>query len=452
MSPSHDPPWPRASRTLSDGTGNRPVGTIRRGALLGVLLTVRTLMGADPADRPTPSASTPVLATPDGRLRRAFDSGGISGGIHLVVRDGRVIHRSAVGTGDPATGRPFGTDSLVRIYSMSKPITSVGALLLHERGAFDLDDPVARFIPAFGHATVLERDGDRAVRVPPSRQITVRDVFTHRTGYSYGDEPEVRKHYEREGLRYHGPHELFPPEMTLERAADALARVPALHHPGERFTYGFNTDLLGRLIEVWSGSPLDVFLRENVFDPLAMADTGFVVPAAGRDRFTACMALQEGRPVVVDPAATSPFLNGFLFLSGGGGLVSTANDYARFGEMLAGGGMFRGRRLLREATVRLMFTDQLGAGEDGFRFGLGLELRTVTLGAGAGGRKATELTWGGYASTDFRIIPSERLVQIFLRQTVPFDNRLALQLAADVYTHHPPHSPALPREGNAPAD
>jgi len=169
----------------------------------------------------------------------------------------------------------------------------------------------------------------------------------------------VREFYERVGLRYWGPQELFPPKMTIARAADALARIPALHHPGEKFTYGFNTDLLGRLIEIWVGESLARYLQRAVFEPLGMVDTGFSVPAEKRARFTSCSTLSEGKLAVVDPAGSSPFNGGFEFLSGGGGLVSTVRDYANFCQMLVDGGQFKGRRLLKPDTLRLMFEDQL---------------------------------------------------------------------------------------------
>jgi CubicO group peptidase (beta-lactamase class C family) len=380
-----------------------------------------------------PATNVTAFPTATERLERAAQAGRAAGVFHCVIRDGQVIHQAAAGVANPETGAPFTPDTIVRIYSMTKPITSVGALVLLDQGEFRLDDPVAKFIPAFTNATVLEKSGDTIRRVPPKRPITVRDVFTHTTGYSYGDEMEVREFYQREGLRYRGPHELFPPEMSIAQAAEAMARIPALHHPGERFTYGFNTDLLGRLIEIWSGQPLDVFLREAVFEPLQMSDTAFSVPANKRDRFASCFGTRDGKRAVVDPAATSPFNAGFSFLSGGGGLVSTARDYARFGQMLVDGGVAGGRRLLRAETLGLMFTNQLsGGGDKGFRFGLGLEIKAVTLGSGAEQRAATGYTWGGYASTDFRIIPSERTVQLVLRQEVPFDNSLARELNAAV--------------------
>jgi CubicO group peptidase (beta-lactamase class C family) len=366
-------------------------------------------------------------------LHRAVQDGRIAGAAHLVVRDGKTIYSEAAGLSDIDEKTSFKADSILRIYSMTKPIVSVGAMRLYEQGKFKLDDPVALYIPAFSNATVLQKVGDKAERVVPKRPMSIRDVLRHGTGYSYGDEERAREFYEREGMRYWGPADMFPPKMSIKMAAEALARIPALHHPGERFTYGFSTDLLGRLIEVWSSQPLDVHLQQAVFAPLEMVDTGFSVPKDKRGRFTTCHTLRDGKFAVADKAASSPFNDGFEFLSGGGGLVSTVPDYANFCQMLVDGGQFKGRRLLKEDTVKLMFTDQLNGVAGPFQFGLGFAISEVKLGSGQSQREATQYSWGGYASTDFRIVPGERLIQIFARQQVPSSHDLAGKLFATVW-------------------
>jgi len=366
-------------------------------------------------------------------LHAAIAGGEAAGAAHLVVQNGQAVYWETAGLADVEENTPFRKDALVRIYSMSKPITSVAAMVLYEQGKFQLDDPVAQYIPAFAHTTVLVKERDTDKIVPASRLITVRDVFRHTTGYSYGDEAQVRPYYEREGLRYHGALEMFPPEMTIAQAAEALARVPALHHPGERFTYGFNTDLLGRLIEVWSGQSLDAFLRETIFEPLAMVDTGFSVPPEKRYRLATCYTWSGAKRAVVDRGADSPFNEGFTFLSGGGGLISTMQDYANFCQMLVQGGQIRDKRLLKPATVELMFTDQLNGVAGGFRFGLGFAIGEVTLGTGEEQRQALQYSWGGYASTDFRLVPEERLFQLFLQQRVPTSSDLANRLFPIIY-------------------
>ncbi|MCS1409067.1 MAG: Esterase EstB [Verrucomicrobia subdivision 3 bacterium] len=367
-------------------------------------------------------------------FREAIESGKVAGGVHLVVRQGETQYFEVGGYSDIERKIPFKADTIVRIYSMTKPITSVAAMILFEQGKFQLDDPVSRFIPAFKETIVLERDGDSTKIVPARREITVRDVFRHTTGYSYGDgKPSPVEYYRKEGMRYRPPAAMMPPKMSIEAAAEALARIPALHHPGERWTYGFSTDLLGRLIEVWSELPLDQYLQQAIFEPLAMRDTGFSVPVAKRGRLASCHAFRDGRLVIVDPAATSPFAEGFEFLSGGGGLVSEIGDYANFCQMLVDGGTFEGRRLLKEKTLALMFTDQLKGIAGDFRFGLGFAISDVEIGSGDRKRTAEQYSWGGYASTDFRVIPSEKLFQIMIRQRVPSSHALASRLFQDVY-------------------
>jgi CubicO group peptidase (beta-lactamase class C family) len=181
------------------------------------------------------------------------------------------------------------------------------------------------------------------------------------------------------------------------------------------------------LIEVWSGEPLDRFVQSDVLDRLEMFDTGFMVPAGKRARFASCQLLREGKLTVLDPAATSLFTGGFEFLSAGGGLVCTVNDYANFCEMLVGGGRFKGRRVLKEVTLQLMFSDQLrGVGGES-KFGLGFGIDEVEFGSGESRRKALRYRWGGYAGTEFEVVPEERFFQIFALQQVPYSDDLAKQ-------------------------
>lgn len=367
-------------------------------------------------------------------LRARVESGDVAGGSHIVVHRGETVYLEAAGMRDVDDQKPFTADAILRIYSMTKPITSVAAMTLYEQGKFQLDDPVAKFIPAFASTGVLEKNGVDIEVVPAKRQITVRDVFRHTTGFSYGDgNPSPREHYEREGMRYRSPAGMLPPEMTIEKAAEALARIPAVHHPGERFTYGFSTDLLGRLIEVWSEKRLDEYMEQAVFQPLEMIDSGFSIPKEKRDRFASCHTLIDGKLAIIDKAATSEFNEGFEFLSGGGGLLSTIGDYANFCQMLVDGGEFKGNRLLAEETVKLMFTDQLNGVAGPFQFGLGFAIGEVKLGTGDNERTAVQYSWGGYASTDFKLVPQEKLFQIFMRQRIPSSHGLANELFPIVY-------------------
>jgi len=371
----------------------------------------------------------------DNILNIEVEAGRLAGGSHLVVHKGNVIRSASGGYRDLESKVPFDDKTIVRIYSMSKPITSVAAMILWEQGKFDLDDPVSKYIPAFRNMKVIERTETGFKLVPPKKELSVRDVFRHTTGYSYGSEVAVKKYYEKEKLTYHGPAGMFVPDMTIEQAADALARIPALHHPGEQFTYGFSTDLLGRLIEVWSGKPLNVFMDEEIFTPLQMVDTGFHIPIEKRDRFASCHTRQKQQLIIIDKAKESPFCTGFQFLSGGGGLLSTQADYANFCTMLVQEGNFEGQQILKPETLKLMFEDQMkGITSPFFRFGLGFAIKEVTLGQGDKKRIALEYSWGGYASTDFCVVPSEDAFQIFMQQLVPSSHDFGRQQIEAAYT------------------
>lgn len=366
-------------------------------------------------------------------VQRAVESGKVAGASHLVVRRGEVIHSFSAGVRDIESAEPLQEDTVVRIYSMTKPITSVAAMTLFEQGKFQLDDPVAKFIPAFSQSTVW--DSKAKMAIAPKRPITVRDVFRHTTGYAYGGNgnQELERRYREAGLEYRDPAGMLPPDMSIEEAADRLASIPAHHHPGERFTYGFSSDLLGRLIEVWSGKPLDQYLEEAVLAPLEMNDTAFQVRPDARDRFASCHTKVDDRLAILDPATNSQFATGFKFLSGGGGLVSTLEDYAKFCEMLVSGGKRGEVQILKPETLQLMYTNQLEDVPGDFRFGLGFAINNIEIGEGQQRRQVQEYSWGGYASTDFRLVPELNLFQIFIRQHIPSNHSLAAKAFEVIY-------------------
>jgi len=367
-------------------------------------------------------------------LEAAVRSGKLEGAIHLVSRDGKVVYLGVAGVSDVEDGTPLRPDAIFRIYSMTKPITSAAAMVLYDQGKFGLDDPVSLYIPAFKDVVVLGGPDGSPRTVPLKRPITIRNVLSHTSGYSYGSTPPlVSEYYKREGMLCRPPMGMLPPKLTIEAAAEALARIPVAHQPGEMFTYGFSTDLLGRLIEIWSGRKLDEQLRISLFEPLDMKDTGFSVSPANRGRLVSCHQTSGDKLAVVDKGATSPFNDGFEFLSGGGGLLSTAQDYANFCQMLVNKGEFQGKRLLREGTVQLMFTDQLHGSTGDLRFGLGFAINDVELGSGTARRKAAEYSWAGYASTAFRVVPEVGMFQVFLRQYVPNTHDLSDRLIATIY-------------------
>ena len=360
-----------------------------------------------------------VLEKARAELQKAVADGQVVAAAHLVVKDGKPIYHEVVGLNDADDKTPFKADSIVRIYSMSKALTSVAAMTLFDQGKFQLDDPVSKYIPAFEKTTVMEKDGDSWKTVPARRQITVRDLFRHTSGYSYGGEPQYKGRFAKEGLTYGPPMGMYPPRISLEKAAEAWAKIPAVDHPGSRFIYGLNTDLLGRLIEIWSGKPLDVYMQEGVCKPLEMVDSGFSIPLEKRSRFASCHTVKDGKSIVVDKGTTSQFSEGFGFLSGGGGMVSTMSDYANFCQMLVDGGTFKGRQILKPATLQEMFTNQMKEAAGPMQFGLGFAINEVKLGTGSDQVVDQQFSWAGYATTDFRVFPGQKMFQIYLRQHLP---------------------------------
>lgn len=362
-----------------------------------------------------------ILSKATESLKKEASGGRVVGAAHLVVQNGKPIYNEVVGLADSDDNSPFKPDSIVRIYSMSKALTSVAAMTLFEKGKFQLDDPVEKYIPELAKRKVLVAAGDRFKELPASRPITVRDLFRHTSGYSYGAEPQYGDSFARLGLKYGPPMGMYPPPISLEKAARAWATLPLVTQPGERFLYGLNTDLLGRLIEIWSGMTLDKYMQEAVCKPLEMIDTGFSVPESKRSRLVSVHTIRDGKPFVVDKGVTSGFQKGFGFLSGGGGMVSTMNDYANFCQMLVDGGKFKGKQILSPDSIDEMFTNQLKDAKGPMKFGLGFAIADVTLGMGNDQQLARSYNWAGYATTDFRLYPGQRMFQIFMRQHLPSD-------------------------------
>lgn len=355
----------------------------------------------------------------DALLRGHVDAGRIAGFVSLVCRRDQIVHFERFGMADIAAGRPMARDTIFRIYSMTKPITSVAALMLLEEGALRLADPVARYIPAFGDAKVLVGDALENA----ARPITVRDLLTHTSGLSYGFDPNdpVDARYQTMYAHLHASD----PNPTLEAQILGLAALPLAHQPGTRFRYSVATDVLGYLVQVISGKPFADFLAERIFAPLGMVDTGFTVPAQKRDRFAALYGPAEGGGLkVTDPIGGFRYEAPVNAPSGGGGLASTAGDYLRFARMLANGGAVDGVRLLGRKTIELMTLDHLPAGVHTFDnpssgFGLGVSVvRDVAMSQRLG--SVGTFGWGGAASTDFWVDPQEELIGILMLQYMPF--------------------------------
>ena len=339
-------------------------------------------------------------------LEARVASGHIPGAVALIVHRGQVAYHRAFGRRDPATAAPMPMDAVFRIYSMTKPIVSLAAMMLWEEGRFLLSDPVARFIPAFA-ATRL------ASGAVPGRAMTMQDLLRHTSGLTYefrGSGPVQQAYIAARVARRN---------QTNEDQAAALAALPLLHAPGTHWEYSRSTDVLGRVIEVIAGEGLGAFLARRVLTPLGMRDSGFSVPAAAQDRLAEAFATDPdtGTAVALLEVREPP-----RYESGGGGMVGTAADYGRFLTLLLGGGTFEGQRLLGRKTLDLMTADHLGglpAAADlvppGHGFGLGFAVRLAPGLAPFPGSVGSYF-WGGLAGTTFWVDPAEQLAAVLMIQ------------------------------------
>jgi len=362
---------------------------------------------------------------------RYVDPGKLAGVLTLVARRGEVAHLSAIGSADIARGAALKDDTIFRIYSMTKPLTSVAMMMLVEEGAVALDDPVEKYIPAWKDLGVYVAGAPgRWQTKPPARPMQVIDLLRHTSGLTYGfqDRTPIDAAYRR------GHVGVMDTKLPLAGMVDAMATIPLEFSPGDAWNYSNSTDVLGWLVQEISGRPFEDFLRERVIKPLGMVDTDFFVPESKVPRFAACYAQGPGGTLALqDDPAKSHYLSMPPYISGGGGLVSTAADYLAFCTMLLNGGTLNGVRLLSRKTVDLMTANHLPGGQDltqlsrslfseatlaGVGFGLGFAVTldpAKTMLAGSAG----EYYWGGAASTAFWIDPAEDLIVVFMTQFMP---------------------------------
>jgi len=348
----------------------------------------------------------------------------------LVARHGHTAYFKSAGLMDMEREKPMRDDTIFRIYSMTKPITSVAMMMLYERGFFQLADPVHRLIPEWRDLQVYTGGEAPSFETkPPDRPMTIRDIMSHMSGLTYGGDPghplDAAYQENNVGSREHG--------ATLKSMVSKMAELPLKFSPGTRWHYSLSTDVLGYLVEVISGMPFDKYLQEKIFDPLGMVDTGFQLPEEKLERFPANYNRMPDKTLMLeDDPATSLYLKPRTFFSGGGGLISTTADYLRFCQMLVNGGELDGVRILGPKTIELMSMNHLPGGQDltelamgafsetaneGIGFGLGL---AVTLGqVESQSISAGDYYWGGAASTIFWIDPSEELIVIFMTQLMP---------------------------------
>jgi len=355
------------------------------------------------------------LAQLSEQMRPYVEDDKVAGLMTMVYRRGEIAHYETYGQRDRQTGTPMTPNTLFRIYSMTKPITTVAALMLYENGHFQLDDPVAEYLPALEGVQVYDTTATGTpTRAEPRRPMTIQDLMRHTSGLTYGvfgDTP-VDSMYQAAGV--------LSDDRTLESAVETLGTLPLLHQPGTQWHYSVSTDVLGRLVEVVSGQSLDTFFQTRIFDPLGMDDTTFEVPADAMDRFATSYSMGEnGELAVRDRKQNSSFAAPVRFLSGGGGLVSTMDDYLRFARMLLGGGAVDGTRLLSPKTVDLMTQNHLdGTFEPGWGFGLGVRVNTDLPVASTLGSEGM-YGWSGFASTYFFVDPKEELIGMVWTQLVP---------------------------------
>ena len=392
--------------------------------LLAVFLAPAALAGGLPQGDPAALGFSPErLAAIDGAMKRYVDDGKLAGINIAFARDGKLVYDRSVGMADMARGLPMSSDTLVRIYSMTKAVTVVAAMTLVEEGRMRLTDPVSLYLPEFAGTGVYVDGGPDAPRTkPPGTPPKIFHLMTHTSGLSYPggyDKTPVGQIYDRK--------DVFNAANTLEELSRKTAAIPLTDEPGE-YHYGASIDILGRVIEVVSGMPLDRFLRERLFGPLKMDDTMFTVPADLRGRLAELYTKgPDGKLAVLkEGAGLGLYETDAKLLSGGGGLVSTTADYLRFCQMMLNGGVLDGARILSPKTVQLMTRGQvspehrgsLAEHAPGYDMGLGFGILEDVGASGLPG-SVGEFRWGGAASTEFFIDPKERIVAVLSTQFMP---------------------------------
>ncbi|MEW6323674.1 MAG: serine hydrolase domain-containing protein [Acidobacteriota bacterium] len=386
----------------------------------------------------SPAPAPPAGGAPAGRfaaldrvLQEHVDDGRLAGAVALVLQDGKPVYERAVGWSDKEAGRRMAPDTIFRIASQTKAITSAAVLMLVEDGRMSLTEPVSRYLPEFAKATVVGQGG--AV-VPVKRPITIAHLLTHTAGISYGTEPAVAAAYEAKGLGPAAGYGWYTADKD-EPICDTMARLaslPFVAQPGEAYVYGYSTDVLGCVVEKVSGLPLDRFFREKITGPLGMRDTAFYLPSGQSDRLATVYASVMDGPVVRAPAGArgqGHYAEGpRKSFAGGAGLLATARDYARFLEMIRRGGTLDGVRILSPRGVRLMTTNQVGPLYDrasaplwdfdgGRGFGMGF---STTDAYGANGFEGEGgFGWGGAYGTVYRVDPALRAVLVLMLQQIP---------------------------------
>ena len=350
----------------------------------------------------------------------------IAGAVTMVVRHGHVAWFKAQGMMDREAGRAMSPDAIFRICSMTKPITSVAVMMLYEEGHFQLDDPISKFLPEFKNPKVLVKPSSgEPYSIPATREITIRDLLRHTSGLTYNWNADLGKMYNEANVA----HGLLQYDGTIGDSVKHLATMPLLFNPGDRWEYSLGVDVLGRLVEVVSGKPLDEFFRTRIFEPVGMKDSYFFLPDNKVDRLATAYSYDDSKGLSRFPdspvtegsfrySADYPYRGPKKLFSGGGGLASTAMDYARFCQMMLDNGKVGQNRLLSRKSVELMTSDQLGKIGPDQGFGLGFGVAGVKGPLSELG-SVGEYSWGGFFYTGFSIDPTEQMIVIFMAQLHP---------------------------------
>ena len=400
---------------------------VRRMAAVAAVLV---LSGPHPAAQ-SASPSTTVGSRADridrlDRFLQAYiDEGRVGGLVAVVLQDGQPVYERALGWRDREARDPMRLDTIFRIASQSKAITSAAIMMLVEEGRVRLADPVSRFIPAFTATTVAERTETGVSIVPARRPIQIRDLLTHTSGISYGTEAHIAKQYQAKGLGPAAGLGWYFADKTepICTSIETLATLPFVSHPGQAYVYGYSTDVLGCVVERASGLTLDAFIERRITGPLGMTDTHFYLPEAKRARLAVVYTNDaDGRATRSDDGATGQgtYVDGpRTSFSGGAGLLATAHDYARFLEMIRRRGVSNGQRLLGSRAVGLMTTNQIGdiRATNGLGYGYGFET-TDRFGANEF-EPVGAFGWGGAYGSIYRVDPSSKIVMVLMFQLLP---------------------------------
>lgn len=367
----------------------------------------------------------------DDFIQSYIDKGFVPGGTFLVARAGQVVYNKSFGYQTTAKQKPYKNDDIYRLASMTKAVTTVAIMQLYEQGKLGLDDPIFYYIPAFAKMHVLETfeaKDSTFTTIPAKHQITIRHLLTHSSGITYGDfhPGKIQAVYTKFGVTNVG---LSHPTWTTEELVDHIAQVPLIFEPGEKYMYGLNMEVLGRIVEVVSGKTLSEYFQKNIFQPLGMKETHFYLPKELHSRLVPTYTYNKDKQLITYPDSTIDYPKSpdHSHYAGGGGLSGTTMDYAIFIQALANGGEYNGKRILAPKTVELIATDQLvaqnrqGKGYSqklGKTYGLGFAL-TTDEGAGLGPKSPGTFEWGGAFNTKFFIDPAEGLTFVGMTQIIP---------------------------------